>query len=64
MAMVMMMMTMMTGVGIGYHHPLTQWANTPMGARQEGNSAAVACPARLASWNFCFLGVSVVGHTN
>ena len=52
-------------VGVGYHHPPTQWLYTPMGARQGGNSAAVAytAPARLASWNFCFLGVSVAGDS-
>eukprot|EP00973_Karenia_brevis_P063071 8769656-Karenia_brevis.AAC.1 len=40
MATIMIMMMM----GVGYHHPPTQWPNTPMGARQGGNSAAVACP--------------------
>eukprot|EP00973_Karenia_brevis_P092429 12412387-Karenia_brevis.AAC.1 len=69
MMMMMMVMTvtvimMIMGVGVGYHHPPTQWPNTPVGARQGGNSAPVACPTRLASWKFCFLGVSVVGHTN
>ena len=30
------------GVGVGYHHPLTHWPNSPVGARQWGNPAAVA----------------------
>ena len=52
-------------VGVGYHHPPTQWPYTPMGVCQGGNSAAVAyvAPARFASWNFRVLGVSVAGRS-
>eukprot|EP00973_Karenia_brevis_P066242 9206806-Karenia_brevis.AAC.1 len=38
------MMLMTRGVGVGYHHPPTQWPNTPMGAHKGGNSSAVASP--------------------